>query len=59
LTDSLKIHFGSRYIVLPNAMYGDWLQALHNHDNSLSENEKTEIFRKHLKGFDYEKPNLD
>ncbi len=30
LTDSLKIEFGNRFIVLPNTMYGDWMSAIHN-----------------------------
>lgn len=57
LADSLKVEFGSRFIVIPNAMYGDWLQALHHHDNSLSSAEKSELFHQLLRGFDYEKPD--
>lgn len=53
LTDSLKAEFGNRFIVIPNAMYGDWVSAMQNHDFSLSDEEKTATYFKLLKGFDY------
>lgn len=55
ITDSLKQEFGSRYIILPNAMYGDWLSALYNHDFKKSEAEKSEIYNSLIKGFDFQK----
>lgn len=56
LTDSLQSEFGSRFIVLPNAMYGDWLNALNNYDYKMSAEEKSVLYNKLLKGFGYVKP---
>jgi 5'-nucleotidase (lipoprotein e(P4) family) len=36
LADSLKSEFGSRFIVFPNAMYGDWLNAVTDYNFSLA-----------------------
>lgn len=55
VTDSLKLAFGSRYIVLPNAMYGDWLSALYSYDFSKSEAQKSEIYNGLVKGFNFVK----
>ena len=55
VTDSLKQEFGSRYIILPNAMYGDWLSALYNHDFTKTEADKSEIYNSLIKGFDFPK----
>jgi 5'-nucleotidase (lipoprotein e(P4) family) len=49
--DSLRENFGRNFIVLPNAMYGDWLRALYGYNDKLSEQEKAEIRRKSLEGF--------
>lgn len=35
--------FGGRYIVLPNAMYGTWENALYGYDNSLNAEEKEKL----------------
>lgn len=51
LVDSLKQEFGLRYIILPNAMYGSWLDAMHDHDFSLEADEIERIQRDKLKGF--------
>ena len=51
VVDSLKIEFGKRFIILPNPMYGDWLQAIYNYDNKLTPEQKQEINYKMLKGF--------
>lgn len=32
MTDSLKNEFGERFIILPNAMYGEWEGAIYNYD---------------------------
>ena len=53
LTDSLKIEFGNRFIVLPNTMYGDWMSAIHNFNFSLSDSLKTVIFNDRIKGFNF------
>ena len=51
MTDSLKNEFGNRFIVLPNAMYGDWESALYNYDYSQSTADRSWIRRSALKGF--------
>ena len=38
--DKLKKEFGTRFIVLPNAMYGDWEGAVYDNDYSLSDSIK-------------------
>lgn len=49
--DSLRENFGRNFIVLPNAMYGDWVRAIYGYNDKLSEQEKAEIRRKSLQGF--------
>jgi 5'-nucleotidase (lipoprotein e(P4) family) len=39
--DQMKDHFGSKFIVLPNPMYGDWEGAVYKHDWQLSPAEKS------------------
>jgi len=51
LVDSLRFAFGERYIVFPNAMYGDWLNALMDYDFSLSNSEKIERMKDQLISF--------
>ncbi|UYQ93518.1 5'-nucleotidase, lipoprotein e(P4) family [Chitinophaga horti] len=53
--DSLQRAFGSRYIVLPNAMYGDWESALRNYNNGLTPQQKDSLYRASLKGYPAEK----
>lgn len=48
--DSLKALFGSRYIILPNPMYGDWDRALAR-GKKLTTCEKDSARRSVLKGF--------
>jgi 5'-nucleotidase (lipoprotein e(P4) family) len=43
VTDSLNEVFGDRFIVLPNAMYGDWENALYNYDYKLSAEQKDSV----------------
>ena len=40
VTDQNKARFGSRFIVLPNPMYGDWESALYDYNFKLSDSEK-------------------
>ncbi|MCA0447777.1 MAG: 5'-nucleotidase, lipoprotein e(P4) family [Bacteroidetes bacterium] len=47
--DSLKKEFGSRFIMLPNSLYGDWESALFNWNFGTTEAEKSEIRLKSLK----------
>ncbi len=48
--DSLRNEFGKRFIILPNAMYGDWESALYNYNYKLSEPQKDSIRKANLKG---------
>ncbi len=49
LVDSLKHEFGSRFIVLPNAMYGSWANNLFEKDNT--KEEKIIRMKESLKSF--------
>jgi 5'-nucleotidase (lipoprotein e(P4) family) len=46
-SDRFKNEFGKRFIVLPNAMYGNWEQAIYGY-NKLSEAEKAALRKKRL-----------
>jgi 5'-nucleotidase (lipoprotein e(P4) family) len=35
-----KNQFGTRFIILPNVMYGDWESAVYGYDSKLTEEEK-------------------
>jgi 5'-nucleotidase (lipoprotein e(P4) family) len=39
--DAARQKFGTQFIVLPNAMYGDWENAIYGYDSRLSEQEKS------------------
>jgi 5'-nucleotidase (lipoprotein e(P4) family) len=49
-SDQFKNEFGKRFIVLPNAMYGNWEQAIYDY-NKLSEAEKAALRKKQLKSY--------
>lgn len=49
--DRLKQEWGTRFIVLPNAMYGDWEGAVFNYDYKKTDEEKILIRHQNLKGF--------
>jgi len=51
LTDKFQKEFGQKFIVLPNAMYGEWEGALYNYDYGQSDLQKSELRHKFLKGF--------
>ncbi len=48
-----KLHreFGKKFIILPNAMYGDWMSALYKYDNSLDAQQKNAALKHQLEGF--------
>ena len=48
--DAAKAEFGTRFIVLPNPMYGDWEKLLYK-GSKLDETEKSRQRREGLKGF--------
>jgi len=51
LVISLKDEFGDRFIVFPNTMYGDWLNAVIDHNFNLSPAAKIEKQKNELQGF--------
>lgn len=48
--EKTKAQFGTRFIVLPNAMYGDWESAIYGDNNKLTEEEKAAKRKSALKG---------
>jgi 5'-nucleotidase (lipoprotein e(P4) family) len=50
-TDKAKSKFGSRYIVLPNPVYGAWESAVYDYKSNLSEGEKDWRRKAVLKSF--------
>ena len=50
-TDEMEELFGKRFIVLPNAMYGEWEGALYNYDYSITPAQKNEVRNQKLQGF--------
>lgn len=51
LTDEMKTEFGKHFIVLPNAMYGEWEGALYDYDYSGTSSQKSELRQKNLRDF--------
>ncbi len=51
LVDSLQLQFGKRFIVFPNAMYGDWLNAITGYNYSLKPAQQLQLQKKSLQGF--------
>jgi 5'-nucleotidase (lipoprotein e(P4) family) len=49
--DRYKEEFGQRFIMLPNAMYGNWESAIYGYNFKLTEAEKAEKRRSLLKGY--------
>ncbi len=43
LADSMQSDFGTRFIILPNPMYGEWENAIYNYDFGASINEKNQM----------------
>jgi 5'-nucleotidase (lipoprotein e(P4) family) len=52
IVDRLKNEFGTRFIVLPNPMYGDWESAVYNGNSRLSDDEKAKLRKEALKGYE-------
>ena len=48
--DRERAEFGSRFIVVPNPMYGDWENAVYENKSGLTEAEKRAYRRRALKG---------
>jgi 5'-nucleotidase (lipoprotein e(P4) family) len=51
VTEQNKAKFGSRFIVLPNPMYGDWENAIYDYNFKLTEAEKAEKRKSLLKSY--------
>jgi 5'-nucleotidase (lipoprotein e(P4) family) len=51
LTDNYKNEFGVKFIVLPNPMYGSWLNDLFNNNSDLLKEEKIKILKMELESF--------
>lgn len=51
LVDSLKLEFGSRYMVLPNVLYGEWEGSLYNYQYNWTPGQKDSIRNLNIKGF--------
>lgn len=51
VTDSLREEFGNRFIILPNAMYGEWEGSIYKYDYNLSHEEKAVLRKTHLDGY--------
>lgn len=51
LADSLESKFGNEYIVLPNAIYGEWEVALYNYNRDYTPAQRDSIRKSVLKGF--------
>lgn len=49
--DRLKAEFGSRYIVLPNPMYGEWESAAYKYQRGLTSEQKAKLRWDALKSF--------
>lgn len=49
--DEMKNEFGSRFIMLPNPMYGDWEGATYDYNYSISDSAKAAKRKAILKGF--------
>ena len=52
--DKVKGEWGSRFIVLPNSIYGEWENALYEYKSRLTDQKKDSILRATLVGIDDE-----
>ena len=50
-TNQNKSNFGTRFIVLPNVMYGAWEEAIYGDPSKLTEEQKAEKRKNALKDF--------
>ncbi|MDX9883328.1 MAG: 5'-nucleotidase, lipoprotein e(P4) family [Prolixibacteraceae bacterium] len=51
ITDQLHQQWGKMFIVLPNPVYGDWLNTLHNHRFGLTPDQRDSAYTTLLKGY--------
>lgn len=50
-TDRVKDEWGRKFIVLPNATYGEWENALYDYDRTLNQEQRYEKRKEKMKGF--------
>ena len=50
-TNNMKDEWGKKFIVLPNATYGEWENALYDYGKKLSSEKKESLRRSKLKGY--------
>ncbi|MEI9955477.1 MAG: 5'-nucleotidase, lipoprotein e(P4) family [Ferruginibacter sp.] len=50
-TDKERAAWGNKFIVLPNATYGEWENALYNYQHNLTPQQKEALRRELLKGY--------
>jgi len=50
-TENAAASFGSRFIVLPNPMYGDWLGTLINFQYQLSPQQQDSLLKSQLRNY--------
>jgi 5'-nucleotidase (lipoprotein e(P4) family) len=50
-TDKMRAEWGKKFIVLPNATYGEWENALYNYGRNLSKQQKDSMLLGLLKGY--------
>jgi 5'-nucleotidase (lipoprotein e(P4) family) len=51
LVDEHQKLFGSRYIILPNPMYGDWEGCIYNYEYKISPAKRVSLQKTHLRSF--------
>ncbi|HEY5407067.1 MAG TPA: 5'-nucleotidase, lipoprotein e(P4) family, partial [Ginsengibacter sp.] len=49
--NTLAAEFGSRFIILPNPVYGDWENSLYNYNYSLTEAQKDSVMKASLHSY--------
>jgi 5'-nucleotidase (lipoprotein e(P4) family) len=49
--DSLREHFGRRFILLPNPLYGEWEKALYDYRSDIPLEERNQIRFRHLRSY--------
>lgn len=50
-TDDQAVEFGKKFIVIPNAVYGDWETAVYKYSNTLTAAQKDSVIKSLLKGY--------
>ncbi len=50
-TDKLRDEWGKRFIVLPNAIYGDWESAIYDYNRKLTPQQKEKKRQDNLRGY--------